>query len=365
MTELSYQVSFNAPAFLGNAEQQAQWRTPPFKALLRQWWRVVKAADVGYDVNELRRREALLFGTASDDGESGSQQSRIRFRLDQWVDGDLKAWPQGGASVSHPEVRGGNPPVDAELYLGYGPLENSQGTTRLTVKPASAGTASILRTAIAVSSVSKGRMGLRLRFPREYEIEVRSAMQLVAWFGTIGSRSRNGWGALQVEQGELEPMTVRSVLPFCRPLEQCLALDWPHAIGISAGKPLVWTTAPKNNWREVMKELARIKIAFRTEAAPFPRGKPGGMESRHLISYPLGTKHQVTDWGSKVRLPNQLRFKLHAHQDKLVGVIVHLPCRLPAELEQAAKGRLPDALALWKKVHAVLDQPDNKLTRLA
>jgi CRISPR-associated protein Cmr1 len=48
-TVLTYQVSFNTPAFLGNAEQQAQWRTPPFKAMLRQWWRVVKAPDVGYD----------------------------------------------------------------------------------------------------------------------------------------------------------------------------------------------------------------------------------------------------------------------------------------------------------------------------
>lgn len=45
MINLTYRVSFNTPAFLGNAEQQAQWRTPPFKALLRQWWRVVKAPD--------------------------------------------------------------------------------------------------------------------------------------------------------------------------------------------------------------------------------------------------------------------------------------------------------------------------------
>lgn len=45
MQTLTYQVGFNTPTFLGNAEQQAQWRTPPFKALLRQWWRVVKAPE--------------------------------------------------------------------------------------------------------------------------------------------------------------------------------------------------------------------------------------------------------------------------------------------------------------------------------
>lgn len=39
ITTLSYTVRFTTPAFLGNAEQAGQWRTPPFKALLRQWWR--------------------------------------------------------------------------------------------------------------------------------------------------------------------------------------------------------------------------------------------------------------------------------------------------------------------------------------
>jgi hypothetical protein len=31
MKKLEYTVSFTTPAFLGNAEQQTQWRTPPFK----------------------------------------------------------------------------------------------------------------------------------------------------------------------------------------------------------------------------------------------------------------------------------------------------------------------------------------------
>ena len=40
MQTFHYRLSFFTPAFLGNANQQAQWRTPPLKALLRQWWRV-------------------------------------------------------------------------------------------------------------------------------------------------------------------------------------------------------------------------------------------------------------------------------------------------------------------------------------
>src|SRR5690606_24563642 len=66
MKELKYQVRFLTPAFLGNAEQSGQWRTPPFKALLRQWWRVAYAASGGFnvDVLKMRQEEGLLFGNA-------------------------------------------------------------------------------------------------------------------------------------------------------------------------------------------------------------------------------------------------------------------------------------------------------------
>ena len=34
MQKMKYRVRFLTPAFLGNAEQSGQWRTPPFKAQL-------------------------------------------------------------------------------------------------------------------------------------------------------------------------------------------------------------------------------------------------------------------------------------------------------------------------------------------
>ena len=95
MRELTYQVSFNTPAFLGNAEQQAQWRTPPFKALLRQWWRVVKAPDVGYDHRKLLALENELFGSAGDD--SGGGRSKVQLRLSRWDAGTLTELPRMAA----------------------------------------------------------------------------------------------------------------------------------------------------------------------------------------------------------------------------------------------------------------------------
>lgn len=46
MKELSYKVTFTTPAFLGNAEQNAQWRTPPFKVSRFSLWASVQMASL-------------------------------------------------------------------------------------------------------------------------------------------------------------------------------------------------------------------------------------------------------------------------------------------------------------------------------
>ncbi len=56
----SYQLRFQTPAFLGNAQQQAQWRTPPIKALLRQWWQ-----GLGRHVVEIVARKVRLSKVAA------------------------------------------------------------------------------------------------------------------------------------------------------------------------------------------------------------------------------------------------------------------------------------------------------------
>jgi CRISPR-associated protein Cmr1 len=56
----SYQLRFQTPAFLDNAQQQGQWRTLPFKALLRQWWQ-----RLGRNVVEIVARKVRLSKAAA------------------------------------------------------------------------------------------------------------------------------------------------------------------------------------------------------------------------------------------------------------------------------------------------------------
>jgi CRISPR-associated protein Cmr1 len=358
---LTYQVSFNTPAFLGNAEQQAQWRTPPFKALLRQWWRVVKAPDVGYDHRELLRLESELFGSAGDD--SGGGRSKVQLRLSGWADGTLSNAPNL-KSVPHPETktRDGKPiSPKADVYLGFGPITTDG--MRKAIDPASPPNI------------------LKLRCPSEYEADLRKAMQLAAWFGTLGSRARNGWGSLHIEgdgilgwadlcDSKLTEQSPLRTVPVA--LADRLASEWPHAVGLCTdGRPSVWrVVAGKtqnaegktiysgfDNWRQVMEQLAGLKIGFRTQFKLNSGAPHSRVEDRHVLAYPV-TNHGLAGLPN-ARLANQMRFKVAKSKDgKFFGLITHLPCAMPRVFFERSSVRPPeiqDQIAVWQQVHEFLN----------
>lgn len=364
MKTYEYTLRFNSPAFLGNAEQAAQWRTPPIKALLRQWWRVAWAADHGFrvDVAAMRREEGLLFGVASD-GEGDSRKSLVRIRLNDWSIGKLHTWPGPDVTVSHPEVRnreGRMVPVGAQLYLGYGPLMFRQGTALKANAAIQAGEKAILAIACPIThrDAELGRL-LEANSPR-----LERAFWLMDRYGTLGGRSRNGWGSFALLSSPAgggtggEGAAPANAVPP-RDWKQCLDLDWPHAIGQDE-HPLIWRTPEFTDWKVLMKRLAEIKIGLRTLFS-FTTGRNAPrMEQRHWLSYPV-TNHSVAAWGNNARLPNTLRYKVRATPEgKLVGVIFHVPHLPPA----AFRPNLQDIKTVWTQVHRFLDAPAQSLTRI-
>lgn len=343
MKTLAYTVRFISPAFLGNAEQNAQWRTPPLKALLRQWWRVAYAADHGFRVNvaEMRREEGMLFGNAW--LEDNFRKSLVRIRLDRWEAGKLKSWSGlEQQPVYHPEVQRTNYKVGPHAYLGYGPLDG-RGNTQLDSK----------RNAAIQAGESAT---LALAVPEEHAPRIGRAIWLIDRYGALGGRSRNGWGSISLTPLDGTP-ALTGELPL-RPWRKALDLDWPHAIGQDDTGALVWQTRALADWKALMRELAIIKIGLRTQFifttgpnAPHP-------ENRHWLSYPV-TRHNVAAWRERgrgdLRLPNSLRFKVRLDSNdpkNLVGVIFHVPCLPPREFQPN-----PAAIvATWKSVHALLGE---------
>ena len=345
MRTLQLKLTFLTPAFLGNAEQSGQWRTPPIKAQLRQWWRVAYAADHGFSVNlaAMRREEGLLFGNAWLENEFC--KSLVRLRLDRWEEGQLKKskWP-GDSAVTHPEVRN---PVGSALYLGYGPLIYD-----------SARRSTALKTNAAIQAAESATVSIAV--PDGHAPILQRALWLMDRYGTLGGRSRNGWGSYA-----LCPADAASKLAGNAPLRawrDCLALEWPHAIGKDEKGPLIWQTAPHDDWKSLMKTLAILKIGLRTQFV-FPNVRPPhtNVEPRHWLSYPI-TTHTTRAWDRSARLPNQLRFKVRkAENGKLVGIIFHMPHLPPA----AFNPNRPAIENVWRKVHQFLDAPSQKLTRIS
>ena len=255
MKQLKYTVRFNTPAFLGDAEQSGRWRTPPFKALLRQWWRVVVAKNFGYDHRRMREAEGRLFGNAWLEGDFS--KSRIRMRLDRWDEGKLKKdrW-QSLATVHHPDVK---VPVGSDLYLGYGPV----------MPPGRGAKKTSLKANAAIQSDETAELSLAL--PDKDAGYVEAAMALMNAYGTLGGRSRNGWGSislLPLPQGEGRgegDQHARLPNSAFRTWQEALELDWPHAIGTDDEGPLIWQTQPIDDWKPLMKLLAEIKIGLRTQ----------------------------------------------------------------------------------------------------
>ena len=352
----AYRLQFLTPAFMGDANQNGRWRTPPIKALLRQWWRVAYAADKQFAVcvDEMRHAEGMLFGHAwleTDHDSSGyeisARKSQLKLRIDHWNSGQLgqDQWPKDKI-IKHPEVTN---PIGSNLYLGYGPLTYDKHKRASSLK--------------ANAAIQAGESAiLSIAYPQTNAGLIVQALWLMHHYGTLGGRSRNGWGSftLTADDDTLEP----GAALHPRDWRQCLNTDWswPHAIGQDDKGPLIWKTEAMPDWQAVMHHLAQLKIGLRTQFK-FTTGKHAlHPEDRHWLSYPV-TNHSVGVWVNNARLPNMLRFKVRPDADnpsKLRGVIFHVPCLPPAEFKPEVRA-IED---VWRQVHAYLDTSAQQLNRI-
>jgi len=260
-------------------------------------------------------------------------------------------WPTPDATVRHPEVKN---PVGSQLYLGYGPLKFANSTA--------------LKANAAIQADESATLSLAV--PNNHAAHIEHALTLMNHYGTLGGRSRNGWGSFSLTPiKDTSALNIGRAVPDAaatgRPMRDwklALGLDWPHAIGQNDTGALIWQTAPHDDWKALMKTLASIKIGLRTQFK-FPHERPDGeIHDRHWLSYPV-TKHSVKSWGNNARLPNSLRFKVRTAPDdpkQVVGVIFHVPCKPPLAFS-------PNAATLetvWQGVHAFLDAPAQSLIRI-
>ncbi len=369
MKTLRYRVKFVTPAFLGNAFQKGQWRVPPFKALLRQWWRVAYAGEAQYDVDELRVAENRLFGSASDDGGNGSGKSRVRLRLSEWKHGRLEndQWP-GGTLNRVTTTRDGRGSVRSDVYLGFGSvLPPSKKQKRKSIE---------LQSPPAIAPGDSVELNVQVMDDKDLKW-IEKTIHLVHAFGVLGSRSRNGWGSLAVlPTGDtaFKPVTeVDSLRYVVRPIHKCFSETWPHAIGLDDNNvPLIWKGKQDfASWHGAIDFLAEVKVAIRRAAKDFAGDGVGGI---HLLGYPAGEKWTVKEWDAyndkkQMRYACPLKFKvIELDRNRLRVIAVHLPHSLPDDLMELLTTNQKNWFMekqpyVWKRIHQVLDRKIGRISQ--
>ena len=354
--KMEIEVEFLTPAFLGGADQNAELRSAPFKNLLRQWWRVANC-NSGLSAKELLEQEGKLFGNVFKDknAKENSVASSVRLSI---INPAVSYYKEKSLlfktiGMPHPEVK--NKFMPLEVYLGMGPVFFNSETKTNEYK----------RSAILPGS----KCTLCLHYPK-FKYSILETLALIKEFGCIGSRSRNGWGSLDVKAPEIPPLPDKFA---CFDTVIADGKKYPHALCSSNGNLLAWETLPQKDYVSAWHLLAQTYMQIRTQPvmkefgdiAVKDKDKPEFLahkhaSARHLLGYPI-THHKINDetWGEnrnnfnlpkkiEGRLASPLRLAIKKSGDGFVGRILHLPysvhMNFPGNQQQ-----------VWQQIHRFLD----------
>lgn len=327
MKTVRCRITFLTPAFLGDAEQNARWRTPPFKHLLREWWRIAYAANQKFavDVEKMRREEGLLFGNAWLKRKAGGREvteyrkSAVRLILrDENVPAN-SVWGLGTQHGVHPLPTG---------------LETSYAWFGLVKRGGNLPDRKAIKT-----SGSEASRDLYLAFPNRDSIstQIDEVLRLIATFGVLGARSRGGWGSLHIDG--IRPLLSSEIEKYARPLQDCLKIDWAMSLAKDNGGVTAWlSTKDFRNWHEVMKQIAQLRREIRSKLKNFRR-----KDLRSALGF-----------AGAGRMPSPLRWKVFAKNNHVLSFRVFaMPHCLP---EQSGKTLSFELLnEAWSEVCKKLD----------
>jgi CRISPR-associated protein Cmr1 len=342
-----FDVEVLTPMFLGGADGHAELRSPPLKNALRYWWRLTRGH---LTPDRLLENEQALFGGVHEN--KARDMTAGRSLVDIAVFGDVRTESKNTSPSIGKEVNpeAGGKKVSMAAYLGMGPV-HFKGTYEK--QPISAGES----------------FQMTITWPRKNQEEILDALSFFAHFGCLGSRSRNGWGSIRLVPANKKGTGIKlTSLPelyekygknidiiFASEKQYPFYLGWRKRQGKDF--PLLWQIAVTDRWENAMHEAAKSYMDIR-QTLPFPQGRPGGVQKRHILGYPV-TGHPVAQWDrNNGRMPSQLRIIIRKTGDKFQSWFLHLPHRIAQQWDM----NLGNEMVIWQGIHQQLDnkcQPIN------
>ena len=329
---LNLKVKVLTPMFLGGADGNAELRAAPFRAAIRYWWRVV--VGVG-NSSTLLKNESELFG--------GVKIESVKSKVDVSVAGNVKVETPVFSlnKINHPEAEKAHCKVDGPGYLaGMGHYNFKKGFTKKAILP-------------------EQEFNLKVAYPHNNKNEIEKTLTLMNVFGTIGARSRNGFGSFiftGFNNIKIKNFQIKDYSKIINDKENA----YPHSLtGDSTGLTF-WKLKDNNqtNNGAILRELADVYIKLKT--SPFFKFKTKGPGERHLLGYPV-MNHGLNEWGGNSgRVPSQLRLMVkNDTTGNLNGYILHIAHALPQDKKWFPQ--LASQQNIWQEVHKFLD---NKMERV-
>lgn len=383
--------ALTTPAFIGGMEpRRADFRIPSFKGALRFWWRACVAARTSH-VDELRQREAELFGSA-----------RLgRSRLAIASEADPPRLLQVGSELRPSAQQGGSRhgPAHGALYLAYGVVKQGKGTLdRQAMDPPWQ-----VRLRMHLATFAQ-RTDPSMPFDVDAACaELEHALIALGLFGGLGSKSRKGYGSMVLRaltiNGEprWQPPTTTDEL-------RARILDLYRTCGVRRGgaepewtalsghaRHLLVTPAGSMPAFELLDAVGRELVRYRswgkdgkifdneTAKRKFPRDHElakGKLDDCHPERVAFGLPHKYTRDGFSVdpvdkkvadRRASPLVIHVHECAGMPVAVLSFFPARFLPErhervlmrwTEPAKEKKIPllPRPELWKPIHTFLDQ---------
>ena len=229
------------PMFIAGADQsKAELRAPSIKGALRFWWRALQWKNYGA-LEELRAEEARIFGDAGDAG-----QSRILIRL--------KNSP-GGNTLSGDSLLSAN---DGRKYLGYGLFSMGDHRQRYAIPDDKN---------FDLDFVLRPKKGGTVN--EALSEQLKKSIRAMGLLGGLGSRSRNGFGAIAIEKLDGTAVTFSSLSSYKEAIERTLDMG-----GALATRPLFSAVSQqsrlvvgelKNTAEAAHQYIGNLYRKFRTE----------------------------------------------------------------------------------------------------
>jgi CRISPR-associated protein Cmr1 len=283
---LEYTMEFLSPAFLGGANQDAELRSAPFKAALRWWWRVLYGNKK--TPKQLWKDERRIFG-------STENASALRIFLSGEVPAQSDGFPNGRKIPV--TSSSGQFSINILDYLAYGLCAYEKNRREMVYNRS--------------HLVTGQKFKLSVSVPSEFKNEIQASINALLAFGSVGSRSRNGFGSL-CSVGGLAPVSYPVDWTKSNPVE------YPS---LNSKSKLFVTKQTYNTWGEALSETG---IAYRN-ARTCLEGR-NSFERRGFVSRPIENKFENIPGNIKEqRSPKQFILHISKQNNKYIGQILSLP----------------------------------------